>query len=70
MRDDGRPQTDLYPIMDFNTSGVFVLNVHLIPDEDFAINLDASKTVEKRTERRRTRQKACQLVQQPIPGTS
>jgi hypothetical protein len=54
MRDDGRPQTDLYPVMDFNALGVFVLKVHIVSNKDSAINFDATKTMQERTKRRRT----------------
>ena len=50
MRNDGRPQTDLYPIMDFNTFRVFVFKVYIISNEDFSVNLDTSETMEKRAE--------------------
>jgi len=53
MRNDGRPQTDLYPIMDFDTFRVFVLKVYIFSNEDFSVNLDPSETVEERAERGR-----------------
>jgi len=49
--------------MDFNTFRVFVLEVYVVSYEHFAVELDASKTMEKRTERGRTRQKTCQNMQ-------
>jgi len=54
MHDDGRPQADLYRIIDFNTFRVFVLEIRFISNTDLSINLDASKAVEKRTKRGRT----------------
>jgi len=63
MRDDGRPQTYLHPVMDFNTFRVFVLEVYVVSYEHFAIELDAPKTVEKGTERGCARQKTRQNMQ-------
>src|SRR5215831_12220529 len=53
MRDDGCPQADLHPAMDFDTFRVFILKVDIVANENLPVDLHTPKAMKKRAERGR-----------------